>query len=207
MIMEGDARDVMAALGPGSIDLIYTDPPYPRADAVPCFEILAELSKTVLVDGGSLVTIAPHYLLEWVVLTMGRSGLKYRWMYVMNQTAGPHPRMAMGIEVLYKPMLHYVKRAYPSGRGFLRDMVDIPAKEKGLHKWQQPEAWAEYYIEKLCPPGGTVLDPFAGVGTAGVVAKKLGRKSIMIDSDRLAVVAMRTRMKLLEENSETKEQP
>lgn len=31
------------------------------------------------------------------------------------------------------------------------------------------------------PEGGTVLDPFAGTGTTGVMARRLGRKSILID--------------------------
>ncbi len=32
-----------------------------------------------------------------------------------------------------------------------------------------------------CPPGGTVLDPFAGTGTTGAVAMELGRKAILIE--------------------------
>jgi len=32
-----------------------------------------------------------------------------------------------------------------------------------------------------CPPGGVVLDPFAGSGTVGEVAMELGRKSILIE--------------------------
>jgi DNA modification methylase len=32
-----------------------------------------------------------------------------------------------------------------------------------------------------CPPGGIVLDPFAGSGTSGAVALELGRKAVMIE--------------------------
>jgi DNA modification methylase len=32
-----------------------------------------------------------------------------------------------------------------------------------------------------CPRGGTVLDPFGGAGTAGLVAERLGRDSVLIE--------------------------
>jgi hypothetical protein len=44
-----------------------------------------------------------------------------------------------------------------------------------------PEALAEFFIRSFCPPGGTVLDPFAGSGTVAAVAEKTGRKWITID--------------------------
>lgn len=44
-----------------------------------------------------------------------------------------------------------------------------------------PERLAEFFIRSFCPPGGTVLDPFAGSGTTAAVAKRLGRNSISID--------------------------
>jgi DNA modification methylase len=41
--------------------------------------------------------------------------------------------------------------------------------------------WPRRIIKGWCPPGGTVLDPFAGTGTVGVVARTLGRKTILND--------------------------
>jgi DNA modification methylase len=45
-----------------------------------------------------------------------------------------------------------------------------------------------------CPPGGVVLDPFAGAGTTLVVARELGLESIGIDSDPTAIAATRRRL-------------
>jgi DNA modification methylase len=180
VLIEGNFEDVVDGLP--LVDLIFTDPPYPRKLAIPCYEMLAEFAPQLLVDGGSLVTIVPHYLLE-EVMEMFKDRLKYRWIYNMDQEQGSHPRMAMGIEVCWKPMLHYVKRAYPQGRGFLRDKVDIPAPEKDMHKWQQAEAWADYYVPKLTKPGDVVLDPFMGTATVGAAALKNGRDFIGIDND------------------------
>lgn len=51
-----------------------------------------------------------------------------------------------------------------------------------IHPTQKPEAIIEPLILNACPPGGVVLDPFAGSGTTGVVAERLGRKAILIEA-------------------------
>jgi DNA modification methylase len=100
----------------------------------------------------------------------------------MNQFNGSHPRMAMGIEVMWKPMLWYVKDAYPQGRGFLRDGIEITGKngqtKSSGHKWEQDITWAEYYIKKLTNEGDIVLDPYMGSGTVAEVCIKLKRRYI-----------------------------
>ena len=40
-----------------------------------------------------------------------------------------------------------------------------------------------FFIKLLCPPDGTVLDPFAGSGTTGIAALSNGRPSILIDNN------------------------
>lgn len=44
-----------------------------------------------------------------------------------------------------------------------------------------PPALIEPCIKAGCPVGGTVLDPFGGAGTTGLVAERLGRNSILIE--------------------------
>lgn len=52
---------------------------------------------------------------------------------------------------------------------------------RSLHPTQKPTAIVEPLLLYACPPGGTVLDIFAGSGTTGLVAKINGRKSILIE--------------------------
>jgi len=51
----------------------------------------------------------------------------------------------------------------------------------GAHFAVYPEALCIMPIKASSRLGDTVLDPFCGSGTTGVVAKKLGRKAILID--------------------------
>jgi DNA modification methylase len=44
-----------------------------------------------------------------------------------------------------------------------------------------PPALIEPCIKAGCPAGGTVLDPFGGAGTTGLVADRLGRSAILIE--------------------------
>ncbi|WP_286735166.1 DNA-methyltransferase [Intestinimonas sp. UBA1698] len=49
---------------------------------------------------------------------------------------------------------------------------------RGAHFAVYPEKLVEPCILAGCPAGGTVLDPFTGSGTTGVVAKRLGRNFV-----------------------------
>lgn len=52
---------------------------------------------------------------------------------------------------------------------------------KGAHFAVFPERLVEPCILAGCPEGGTVLDPFAGSGTTGVVAKRLRRNFVGVE--------------------------
>ncbi len=47
-----------------------------------------------------------------------------------------------------------------------------------------PETLAEHFVRSLCPPAGSVLDPFSGSGTTCAVAVKHGRRGVGLDLRR-----------------------
>jgi len=55
---------------------------------------------------------------------------------------------------------------------------------KKVHSTQKPEKLLKYVILSSSKEGDIVLDPFAGTGTTGAVAKKYGRKWILIEMDK-----------------------
>lgn len=71
---------------------------------------------------------------------------------------------------------------YEEGQG--HDVITTPicqGKERLNHPTQKPEALFESIIKWWSFEGDIVLDPFAGTGTTGIVAKKLGRKYVLIE--------------------------
>jgi len=51
----------------------------------------------------------------------------------------------------------------------------------GAHFATFPEKLVEPCVKAGCPSEGVVLDPFAGSGTVGRVANRLGRRAVLID--------------------------
>ena len=52
---------------------------------------------------------------------------------------------------------------------------------KGSHFATFPPALIEPCVLAGCPEGGTVLDPFGGAGTTGLVADRLGRSAVLCE--------------------------
>jgi len=78
--------------------------------------------------------------------------------------------------------------------------TDIPGY---TFKWKYPTENSEQLLERIIVassnPGDIVLDIFAGPGTTGAVAEKLGRRWIMVDCGKLAIYTMQKRLLNLKE--------
>lgn len=74
------------------------------------------------------------------------------------------------------------------------DMVGRTSSERVDYPTQKPERLLEKIIQSSSDKSDIVLDCFAGSGTTGAVAEKLGRKWIMIDSSKLAIYTIQKRM-------------
>ena len=196
-IQLGDFRLLQEQIPDNFVDLVFTDPPYPK-QYIHCFQYLADYCPRVMKHGASLMTIVGHYELE-LIMDMFRGKLKYRWITCLNQFSGTHARLSMGMEILWKPMLWYVKGSFPF-KGMIRDGIEISGKQgqdKKLHKWQQDTDWAEYYISRLTTENDVVLDPYCGSGTVAEVCKRLNRRFICFDVDENAVHTARNRIAMV----------
>lgn len=71
----------------------------------------------------------------------------------------------------------------------LHDFVETSltsSKEKrfGKHPTQKPEELISHFVNILSNKGDTILDPFMGSGTTGVVSKRFDRKFVGVELDK-----------------------
>jgi site-specific DNA-methyltransferase (adenine-specific) len=72
-------------------------------------------------------------------------------------------------------------------------IVSPTGKEKLGYPTQKPLGILRRIVRASSPPGGVVLDFFAGSGTTGAAARELGRRFVMVDSSDEALAVMRRR--------------
>ena len=73
-------------------------------------------------------------------------------------------------------------------------IVPTTGREKTGYPTQKPEGLLRRFVQASSRPGDLCLDPFAGSGTLGAVASKLGRRYLLIDESPEAVRVMRERL-------------
>jgi site-specific DNA-methyltransferase (adenine-specific) len=54
---------------------------------------------------------------------------------------------------------------------------------RAIHPTEKPVGILAPLIEYACPPGGLVLDPFAGSCSTGIAARLTGRHAVLIEAD------------------------
>jgi hypothetical protein len=177
----GDFRTILPSIPDGCVDLIFTDPPYDK-ETIPLYEDMAREAARILRPGGSLICYLGQYATADVCRLVG-GHLKFLWPLCCYHE-GPGQVMAFwGIRVKWKPMLWFVNGGNRFDTSAVVEDLIVSTKEKSAHPWQQSVVEARYYIEKLTPNGGLVVDPFCGGGTTAVAAKLSGRKWITCELD------------------------
>ena len=183
-IYTGDARELAKAIPDESVDLIFTDPPYPR-EYLPLYDWLGKMASRTLKPGGSLLSLCGHaYLPD--ILDMMRVHLDYHWLNCQYQptataTATFWPKM---VYIRWKPVIWFTNGKYTK-RFIMQDGISPQGFDKRYHSWGQPIDSAFYWLEKFSERESeiTIFDPFTGGGTVPAVCKMLSRKYLAFEID------------------------
>lgn len=181
-------------LADNSIDMIWTDPPYPT-EYLPCYGWLASEAARVLKPGGFVFAMAGGYWLNKIYsMFESVAGLKYFWEF-HHRSNGDAPYIwPRFIVAKTKVMLAYSKGdSLPRIKSVL-SMFESTSKSKQWHHWGQDVESARYYIDCFSEPDDLILDPFIGGGTTGVACELIGRRWVGFDIDPVALNTTAARM-------------
>jgi len=78
-------------------------------------------------------------------------------------------------------------------------IVPTRGAERTGYPTQKPEGVLRRIVAASSRPGGVCLDPFCGSGTLGVVARRLGRRFVLIDENPEAVAVSAARIARVED--------
>jgi site-specific DNA-methyltransferase (adenine-specific) len=188
-IIAGDCRELITSIPDASIDLIFTDPPYPK-EYLPLYGWLSKEAARVLKPGGFLLTYAGGLYKHDVMMQLGQH-MTYFWDYLAIDS-GP------GTTVWPRKTIAHHKSILAYGEGKPRCKTQGAwlgsGKDKKYHAWGQDVSTARYYIDCFSYPGQVVLEPFVGGGTTCIASKLIGRHFIGFEVDTKQAEIARNRL-------------
>lgn len=197
----GECLAGLAALDPVSVDVVITDPPY-EAEAHTSERLVARAGGKLAVEP---ITFPPITEEQPAESSRQMARLARRWILVFCQLeAAMKWRAALeGAGAVYKRTCIWVKpdgkpqysgdrpgigyesivACHAPGRSTWNGggshgvfIVNKGGDPRTGHQTQKPLALMEVLVRLFSDPGELVLDPFAGSGSTGVAAIRLGRR-------------------------------
>jgi len=149
-------------------------------------------SARLLKKGGSMIVFMAVIKVESLIKLAEKHGFYYKTTGIWHKL-NPMPRnMNLHFVNSTEAWLYftYKKRTgkFNNNGRVLHDFIETSVtpngeRKQGKHPTQKPEQLIEHFVLTLSDRGDTVLDPFMGSGTTGVVCKRSNRNFIGVELD------------------------
>jgi site-specific DNA-methyltransferase (adenine-specific) len=201
-IHHGDCLAILPSLPSGSVDAIVTDPPYgmnyqsawrtdssarkPKIvnDERPFIWWLYEAYR-IAKDGGALVCFC-----EWRHQEVFKAAIATAGFTIKSQVIWDREWHGMGdLKASFAPqhdvIWFAVKGAFSFPGKRPRSVVRCQriAADELVHPTEKPVELMRQLVRAVAPPGGIILDPFAGSGSTGLAAMLEGMSFVGVEKD------------------------
>jgi site-specific DNA-methyltransferase (adenine-specific) len=110
-------------------------------------------------------------------------------------------RSAAKFDGIYHPLIGAQEAGHDGDSGsaarfFYSAKADSDDRLGSKHPTVKPVDLMQWLCRLVCPPGGTILDPFAGTGTTGAAAWREGFNAVLIEREAEYLADIARRMKL-----------
>ena len=213
-LYHGDCLEMIKNIPDGSIDLLLTDPPY-NVSRENNFQTMGTASRIgmdfgdwdkdfdltgwvepmtrLFRENANVVIFCDWKQLSVMVNAMIKNHITPKRCLVLNKSnPAPFNRDRMFVnDVEFAVWGVYNSKDKPTKWVFNREnpvekcVMDTTVQSSKLHPTMKDVKIMERLVRLLSNLGDTVLDPFAGVMTTGVACKRLGRKFVGIELDKI----------------------
>jgi site-specific DNA-methyltransferase (adenine-specific) len=161
---------------------IYKSDPYTAREVYPITKSCFHFTKSVIWDKGKIglgrKIRMQHEILE-VYQTFDKCAHYWKYPTIMNSKKDLFTNLdGKKIEVKSQQKWHGSGKgiAFPSILKFLPLGNGLLGSDNQTHINQTPAGLWEKFIDYMCPPDGTVLDPCMGSGSVGMAVTKLNKR-------------------------------
>ena len=195
----GELKQFVSA---GSVDVILTDPPYPK-EYLHCWQELAEFSAHALRPGGHVFAMSGSLYLPEVFANLKHDALQYRWalnLAMQERSDGINWHIH---SIRRKHFLWYTKGHHQDRTITFPDVIEGSGRDKDYHEWGQSVGELVYIIDRLSKGQGgiTICDPFLGGGTTAVAAEMTNCSFVGADIDNQCIRDTKIRLDTMKEIS------
>lgn len=182
IIERGDFRQLMNTLPDNSVDLILTDPPYPK-EYLSLWKDLAKQAARVLKPGKFLIAYSGQsYLPE--IFKMMTKYLEYYWLGGLYHKGPTKQIFGVNMWNRFKPILFFYKEPKEKQKEWFEDMIVSEQSDKRFHEWGQSVQPFINLIELFTRPGDIVCDPMMGGGVVIEACMKAKRNIYAFEKDK-----------------------